>query len=153
MASKKTLSQIVRGFRAYDYFKKEELHRAGRRALQNVANALGLAKGEYDLRSNKAGDAVSGEVTLHTDHWYVQLQADSCTGRPVLFRLCNGRKDYCGFRNLYATAEALEDAESFALTLRRLLDDRLAHGGPVTPGPKKISEADYQRFAVKPSAA
>jgi hypothetical protein len=42
-------------------------------ALKALADALRLSSGEFDLRSNKGGIAVSGEVTLHGDDLYVQV--------------------------------------------------------------------------------
>ena len=69
---------------------------------------LGLGDGHYDLRSNGGGIAVSGEVTLHADRLYVQvsqpaLGADS----GILFRRCEGRRDYVGGVNNFASLDLL----------------------------------------------
>jgi hypothetical protein len=53
---------------AYDADAKDAFHRNARRQLKLLAAALGLPPAKFDLRSNKAGIAVSGEITLHADH-------------------------------------------------------------------------------------
>ena len=57
---------------AYDAAAKRLFHSRARSQLRRVATALGLQPGDYDLRSNQGGIAVSGEITLHSDHIYVQ---------------------------------------------------------------------------------
>ncbi|NEP18711.1 MAG: hypothetical protein F6J97_17730 [Leptolyngbya sp. SIO4C1] len=44
----------------------------GKVVLRRIAHTLGYAPGSYDLRINRAGIAVSGEITLHTDDLYVR---------------------------------------------------------------------------------
>lgn len=81
--------------------RKNGLHSKGKTFLKALAAELGLGPKDYDLRSNLAGIAVSGEVTLHGDHIYVQI-AESCIGPrglSVLFRGCKNRKDYSGYSN------------------------------------------------------
>ena len=46
---------------------KDAFHALARKQFKALAAELGLQKGEYDLRTNKAGPAVLGETTLHTD--------------------------------------------------------------------------------------
>ena len=44
-----------------------------------------------------AGTAVSGEITLHGDHLYVQVSQSALGSHSgILFRTCKGRKDYVG---------------------------------------------------------
>ena len=57
----------------YDADAKRLFHRRARRQLLDLAEALSLAPEAYDLRSNRGGIAVSGEVTLHADRLYVQV--------------------------------------------------------------------------------
>lgn len=57
---------------AYDDDAKRLFHHHARRQLRLLADALGLAPSSFDLRNNKGGIAVSGEVTMHGDHLYVQ---------------------------------------------------------------------------------
>lgn len=49
----------------FDEAAKRVFHAEGRTAMQRLAQALGLAAGSYEVRSNKGGPAVSGEITLH----------------------------------------------------------------------------------------
>lgn len=58
---------------AYDDEAKRKFHDHARRQLRKLAAALGLPAGSYDLRSNHAGIAVSGEITLRAEHLYVQV--------------------------------------------------------------------------------
>ena len=84
---------------------KDEFHRAAVKLLKAYArDVLGLSDSQFDVRSNKGGDGVVGEVTLHTDSLYVQIHKPMCgDNEAVLFRSCNGRSDYCGGRNRYCT--------------------------------------------------
>jgi hypothetical protein len=101
---KVTKGLLVEGVNAYTdegHLKKEAFHKEGKKFLKNLAAEMGLEKGEFDVRSNMGGIAVSGEVTLHTDKLYVQLY-ESCVGErgiQALYRTCKGRKDYAGGQN------------------------------------------------------
>ncbi len=93
---------------SYNETDKATFHKEAKSVLRKVAKAMGLEKGEFDLRSNKGGIAVSGEVTLHSDNAYIQVSQSM--GRPtVLYRSCNGRKDYSGGQNQYVDVSALLD--------------------------------------------
>jgi hypothetical protein len=61
---------------AYDGEAKRAFHKHARRRLKQLADALGLAPQNYDLRSNAGGIAVSGEVTI----------PGSCSGRAKVAR-------------------------------------------------------------------
>lgn len=88
--------------------RKVRMHQQGRAFLKRLAADLGLAHGQFDIRSNVAGPAVSGEVTLHADHIYVQLSEHySCAGVGVLYRTCKHRTDYTGGRNHTTTMRNL----------------------------------------------
>ena len=104
---------------AYDDDAKRLFHYHARRQLRLLADALGLGPSAYDLRSNKGGSAVSGEVTLHADHLYVQA-CQPATGHDsgVMFRSCQGRKDYTGGRNNFAALDLLNDPGQLARTIR-----------------------------------
>jgi hypothetical protein len=101
--------------------RKETLHRTGRTWLRQLAKELGMQPGSYDVRSNKGGIAVSGEVTLHADTLYVQLSESCITGGPgvdIMYRTCRGRSDYSGSSNNFAAMAKLADADN----LDRLVD-------------------------------
>lgn len=105
---------------AYNAEAKEQFHRRGKALLKQIASDLGYAKGSFDLRNNKAGIAVSGEVTLHTDDLYVQF-SQSCVGgdMDILFRDCQHRRDYSGGRNQFMSFAYLRNYDS---VLERLKD-------------------------------
>lgn len=94
----------------YNEPKKTVFHREAKKALKDLAKKLGLDSSEYDLRSNKGGIAVTGEITLHTDKLYVQISGDVFGGGlKILYRTCKGRKDYSGGQNNFADVSKLED--------------------------------------------
>ena len=104
---------------SYDAVAKRAFHSHARRQLKQLAAALALVPGGYDLRSNQGGIAVSGEVTLHADHLYVQA-CQPATGHDsgVLFRTCKGRKDYVGGRNNFAALDLLNRPEELARRIK-----------------------------------
>jgi hypothetical protein len=104
---------------AYDDDAKRLFHHHARRQLRLLADVLGLAPGSFDLRNNKGGLAVSGEVTMHSETIYVQA-CQPATGHDsgVLFRVCQGRKDYTGGRNNFASLDILNDPDQLARTIR-----------------------------------
>jgi hypothetical protein len=106
---------------AYDPEAKRLFHMHGRRRLLELAKALGLGAGDYDLRSNEAGIAVSGEVTLHADRLYVQV-SQTAIGYDcgmILFRSCGDRRDYVGGSNNFASLDLLHRPPELADLIRR----------------------------------
>jgi hypothetical protein len=106
---------------SYDATGKRAFHARTQRQLKQLANALGLAPGAFDLRSIQGGIAVSGEVTLHADRLYVQAcqpATDHDTG--VLFRTCQGRKDYHGGPNNFASLDLLNQPEDLARRIKEV---------------------------------
>jgi len=87
---------------------KLKYHSLGRRVLCAVAKELGLQSGTYDIRSNLGGPAVAGEITLHGEHLYIQFR-EPISGLEVLYRTCEGRKDYTGGVNHWMKYEDLYD--------------------------------------------
>ena len=104
---------------AYDGEAKRAFHNHARRRLKQLADALGLAPQSYDLRSNAGGIAVSGEVTMHADHVYVQA-CQPATGHDtgLMFRTCQGRKDYHGGPNHFASLDLLNRPDDLARRIR-----------------------------------
>jgi hypothetical protein len=84
---------------------KMKFHAQGRLLLEAYAKeVLKLTPSDYDVRSCEGGNAVLGEVTLHTDTVYIQIHRGYITDtkrESVMFRRCNGRKDYTGGANNY----------------------------------------------------
>ena len=118
-----TLSSVRFDFRksvAYDAEAKCRFHREARRRLLELAGALGLEPGDYDLRSNAGGIAVSGEATLHGDRLYVQAsQPATRADTGILFRTCEGRRDYTGGHNNFASLDLLHRPEELLAALIR----------------------------------
>lgn len=92
--------------------RKAAFHREGKRLLADLA--LHLPGGAYDLHSCLGGPAVSGEIILHGPCVYIQLSEGISRGREILYRRCEGLKDYTGGPNHFAPAEALLDPEALA---------------------------------------
>lgn len=104
---------------AYDEHAKRLFHSRARSQLRRLATALDLSPGSYDLRSNRAGIAVSGEIILHSEHLYVQAsQCAMGNANGILFRTCKGRKDYVGGRNNFASLDLLNSPEALAQRIR-----------------------------------
>lgn len=100
---------------AYDDVQKRRFHKTGMLRLKALANALKLSPGSFDRRSNQGGIAVSGEVTLHHEHLYVQIsQPATRADTGILIRTCKGRRDYTGGRNHFASLSMLEDIQGLA---------------------------------------
>ena len=115
---------------AYDADAKRHFHRHARAQLLKLAEALGLDPSEYDLRSNAGGIAVSGEITLHADHLYVQAsQPATRADTGILFRSCDGRRDYTGGRNNFASLDMLHRPDELAALIRRHVPLTAAEGG------------------------
>lgn len=108
---------------SYDANAKALFHQDGRKALKRLAEALLLPDDSFDIRSNKAGPAVSGEITLHGEEVYIQLSLGGMgADREVMFRRCRGRSDYTGERNHWASIRELLAPDRFAGRLRRELN-------------------------------
>lgn len=83
---------------------------AARKAARSVAKDLGLAPGTFDVRTNKGGIAVPGEVTLHGETIYLCLGTAMPGGELVGFaRSCQGRKDYTGGINRWISTRMTFD--------------------------------------------
>jgi hypothetical protein len=102
-------------------YSKLEYHRLGKRVLKTIADELGLQSGTYDIRSNLGGPAVSGEITLHTDHVYIQF-SNGVMGDRFMARSCKGRKDYTGGANIWIKYDKLlnlpEVCKTFQIIIR-----------------------------------
>jgi hypothetical protein len=98
---------------------KAQFLKMARQLAKLTADALGLEAGERDIRVNKAGIAVSGEVTLHSDSLYVQF-GQSMMGGTFLCRSCNGRKDYTGGMNNFYRWDNLRDFGRFIEFLKSI---------------------------------
>jgi hypothetical protein len=90
---------------------KRLFHVNGKKLLKMYAKEiLKLTPDQFEVRSCLGGPAVLGEVILHTDNIYVQIHQSLSRNdnQRVMFRKCDGRKDYCGKTNNYTTLRSLE---------------------------------------------
>ena len=100
---------------AYDETRKREFHRNAQNRLRSLATTIGWHKSTHDLRSNKAGIAVCGEITLHHDTVYIQVTRTSMgPNAGILLRTCKGRRDYTGGINSFAPLSLLDDLPALA---------------------------------------
>lgn len=98
----------------YNEENKNKFHTAAKKAFRDLAKKLGLEKTEFNIRSNKAGPGSTGEVTFHSDKFYVTTCNDFSTGgHKILYRTCNGQKDYTGGNNQYIGIEQINSETLF----------------------------------------
>lgn len=95
---------------------KQSFHNRGLRLLRVLAEDLGLTPAEYDVRSNKAGIAVSGEVWLQSENLYVQLDQS-----PFVFQGTNNQGN-TGFMVRFVTGRKV-GSRSGRNHFHRLSDD------------------------------
>jgi hypothetical protein len=89
-------------------------------------------KASFDIRSNKAGPAVSGEITLHADMLWVQFSLGPFgPDREVCFRKVRDRQDHIGERNYWASVRELVEPDRFAERIRHHL--KLPASVPAAP--------------------
>ena len=105
-------------------YTKLEYHRLGKQVLRAIAKEMGLQSGTYDIRSNLGGTAVAGEVTLHSDNIYIQF-CEPMNGLEVLYRSCNGRKDYSGGRNNWMRYDDLCDLPRACTEFKRVMGGKV----------------------------
>lgn len=102
--------------------RKRRFHATARARLRELAAELRLPAGSFDLRSNKGGVAVSGEITLHHDRVYVQVsQPATRADAGILIRTCRGRRDYTGGPNKFAPLALLDDIPALAARVRAVM--------------------------------
>jgi hypothetical protein len=107
---------------AYNEPQKHLFHREARKALQALAEALCLPRQSFRVRSNKGGIAVSGEITLHSTHLYVQVcQPATGADSGVFIRTCKGLDDYTGGPNNFAPLSCLDNIDALAGHCQRVL--------------------------------
>lgn len=107
---------------SYEPDRKRRFHTVARARLRRLAAELGFPPISFDLRSNQGGIAVSGEITLHHEHVYVQVwQPATRADTGILIRTCEGRRDYTGARNHFAPLSMLDDIPALAARVRTVM--------------------------------
>lgn len=118
---------------SYDEAQKRRFHATARSRLKQLAAELRLPAGSFDIRSNKGGIAVSGEVTLHHEGAYVQAgQFGLSSGHGILIRSCKGRRDYTGGPNHFVALTLLDDIPALAATVRAITGVGVRASNPVS---------------------
>lgn len=91
--------------------------------LRSLAKRLQLQKGDYSIRFNPGGIAVSGDATLHHNSFYLTISEAGS-----YWRTCKGQKDYTGGENRWVvgfgreiSTEQLVDEIEGALQEKQLL--------------------------------
>jgi hypothetical protein len=98
---------------------KEEWARAGLSIMRALAKLLGYATKDREVKFNRGGIAVSGEVWLFADDLFVQF-SQSAPDLGILYRrgcVRNGRRDSCGGDNRWLKWEALLDLPNAAKSI------------------------------------
>lgn len=100
---------------SYDEEQKRRFHATARSRLKKLATELRLSPGSFEVRSNRAGVAVSGEITLHHENFYLQVcQFGLSSGHGILIRTCKGRRDYAGGPNHFVALQLLDHIPALA---------------------------------------
>ena len=106
---------------SYDEQQKRRFHSTARSRLKKLAAVLEMPPGSYDIRSNKAGIAISGEITLHHDRLYVQVgQYGLSSGHGILIRTCRSRSDSTGGLNHFLPLANLDDIPALAAAIHAI---------------------------------
>jgi len=104
--------------------RKRRFHETARARLRKLASELRLHAGNFDLRSNQGGIAVSGEVILHHEKFYVHVsQPATRANTGILIRICRGRRDYTGGANHFAPLSLLDDIPALAERVVAIIGD------------------------------
>jgi hypothetical protein len=92
------------------YEQKKKFHADCKKWLMKIASRLGLEKSQFDIRSNKGGPAVLGDIILHSDNLYINM-GGSYYSSSFYFRSCKNRKDFTGGRNMWIDYEHINDLD------------------------------------------
>lgn len=99
---------------------KIAFHREAKRVLRALAQEMGLKDGTYEVRSNKGGPAVTGEITLHGEFIYVQIVGVPLhNGANVIYRSCSSTKDFTGGPNNWEMLTVFRNVKAFAIRLNK----------------------------------
>ena len=94
----------------YNAAAKRQWLSTARSIAKALAAQLSLPAGSFNIRTNKGGDAVPGEVILHGENLYVCIGTSMPGGELIGFaRSCKGRKDYTGGVNRWLSSRMTWD--------------------------------------------
>lgn len=102
------LLDYAKGEYCYDADRKTEYKKVSMAVLRKLAKMLCLQKGTFKVSFCRGGAAVWGEAILHSNSVYIQIFTNFSGGEScVLYRTCEGQKDYCGGPNQFLTLDDL----------------------------------------------
>lgn len=99
-------------------FGKDKFHAEGKRVLKELAKIMRVS--QFSVRSTHGGQAVMGEVTLHTPFVYLQILGSETpwgADGPVMYRSVTGMSDYTGGPNMWLSLHAFDDLYALAKRL------------------------------------
>ena len=99
---------------------KKIFHQRGKRVLRIIAKSLEIPDEIYEIRYNRGGPAVSGDLVLHSDHVYIMFNADHVCDW-ILYRSCLSRTDYSGGPNHSCTWKDLHDNPDLQINLMKAI--------------------------------
>jgi hypothetical protein len=104
---------------AYCRSAKRAFHRAARRQLVCLADALDLPPGAYAILRHRGRMGRSGRIVLHAGLIYVEVsQPNSGPDSGVMFRSCQGRTGFDRSAKHFAPLELLNRPEELARRIR-----------------------------------
>lgn len=129
---------------------KSTFGKLGKQAFKELAEFLGLK--EYQVKFNKAGDAVSGEVQLYgmyTDDSgiYIHYNRDFFPAQ-VLYRTISSLKDFSGGSNHYFNDDHFGDPYKIKETIDQLISSKPEN--PSTTNNSTEKENPYKNPEFKP---
>ena len=104
---------------AYNSEAKRRFHCHARAQLLKLAEALGLTLGEYDLRSNEgASPSAARSRCMPIGFTYRRANRPLGADTGILFCSCEGRRDYTGGHNNFASLDLLHRPDELAALIR-----------------------------------
>lgn len=91
----------------YSGYAKNNFKLLGTKYLRMIAKKMGCTE---KVKWNPGGIAVSGDITLHTDKFYVQF-SQFCFMNKFFYRACDGIEDYTGKTNHWMDWDKLLDID------------------------------------------
>lgn len=121
------LADNINGYSNEGATSKAAFHTQGKKFLKELDAVLN-PNGDHakQIRSNLGGVAVSGEVTLHSEHMYVQISEHATSrGLSIMYRTCDGLKDYSGHTNNFISMRDFANPDrqdSVIATMLKMID-------------------------------
>lgn len=109
--------QHINAYTKEGHTRKVTFARLGKKVARAIAEILKLQN--YEVHYNPGGIAVCGDVTLHAEGLYVNLEQSLTIRKEFYYRSCTGLKDYTGGVNRWMEWDELHDLEKAAWKMAR----------------------------------